>query len=63
MQVACGASVLAAVGGKDVQWLPSASTCFNTLKLYDTFPLSFCRLYDFRDCRLCTPHKYWTVTI
>ena len=33
MQVFCEASVLAAVGGKDVERLPSASTCYNMLKL------------------------------
>ncbi|KAK9815844.1 hypothetical protein WJX72_010650 [[Myrmecia] bisecta] len=32
-KVHCGASVFAAVAGKDVERLPSASTCFNTLKL------------------------------
>lgn len=33
MQVDCSASLLAAVGGKDVERLPSASTCSNMLKL------------------------------
>lgn len=33
MQVECGASFFAAVGGQDVDRLPSASTCHNTLKL------------------------------
>lgn len=32
-QVDCGASLLAAVGGKDVDRLPTASTCSNTLKV------------------------------
>ncbi len=32
LQVDCGASLLAAVGGKDVDRLPTASTCSNTLK-------------------------------
>ena len=32
-QVECEASVLAMLGGKDVDRLPSASTCFNLLKL------------------------------
>lgn len=32
-KVDCGASPLALLGGKDVDRLPSASTCFNTLKL------------------------------
>lgn len=32
-QVDCDASVLAAVGGRDVDRLPSASTCYNMLKL------------------------------
>ena len=32
-QVPCEASLLAAVGGKDVDRLPSASTCYNMLKL------------------------------
>lgn len=32
-KVDCGASVFARVGGADVARLPSASTCFNTLKL------------------------------
>ena len=32
-KVDCDASMLAYVGGKDVDRLPSASTCFNTLKL------------------------------
>ncbi|PRW44359.1 E3 ubiquitin- ligase UPL7 [Chlorella sorokiniana] len=32
-KVDCGASLLAAVGGKDVDRLPTASTCSNTLKL------------------------------
>jgi HECT-domain (ubiquitin-transferase) len=32
-KVDCGASVLARLGGPDVDRLPSASTCFNTLKL------------------------------
>lgn len=32
-KVDCGASPLALLGGKDVERLPSASTCFNTLKL------------------------------
>jgi hypothetical protein len=32
-QVDSPASVLAAVGGKDVERLPSASTCYNMLKL------------------------------
>jgi hypothetical protein len=31
--VDCGASLLAAVGGRDVDRLPSSSTCHNTLKL------------------------------
>ena len=33
LQVACTASPLASLGGKDVDRLPSAATCFNTLKL------------------------------
>lgn len=33
MQVHGNASPLAAFGGADVEWLPSASTCYNTLKL------------------------------
>lgn len=33
MQVPCEASMLAMVGGKDVDRLPSASTCYNMLKL------------------------------
>ena len=33
LQVDCGASMLAAVGGRDVERLPSASTCSNMLKL------------------------------
>ena len=33
LQVPCEASLLAAVGGKDVDRLPSASTCYNMLKL------------------------------
>ena len=33
LQVACPASVMANFGGKDVDRLPSAATCFNTLKL------------------------------
>jgi HECT-domain (ubiquitin-transferase) len=32
-RVDCDASVFAHVGGKDVARLPTASTCFNTLKL------------------------------
>lgn len=32
-QVPCSASPLAALGGKDVERLPSASTCYNMLKL------------------------------
>lgn len=32
-QVQCSASVFAAIGGQDVEWLPSASTCYNMLKL------------------------------
>jgi hypothetical protein len=32
-KVDCGASPLALLGGKDVERLPSASTCFNMLKL------------------------------
>jgi hypothetical protein len=32
-KVACSASLFAHVGGRDVQRLPTASTCFNTLKL------------------------------
>ena len=32
-QVPCEASLLAVVGGKDVDRLPSASTCYNMLKL------------------------------
>jgi hypothetical protein len=33
VQVDCGASPLALLGGADVQRLPTASTCANTLKL------------------------------
>ena len=33
LQVPCEASLLAVVGGKDVDRLPSASTCYNMLKL------------------------------
>lgn len=33
MQVDCAPSPLALLGGKDVERLPSASTCFHTLKL------------------------------
>lgn len=33
LQVACEKSAFASIGGKDVERLPSASTCFNTLKL------------------------------
>ena len=33
IQVPCEASLLAVVGGKDVDRLPSASTCYNMLKL------------------------------
>jgi ubiquitin-protein ligase E3 C len=33
LQVPCEASLLALVGGKDVDRLPSASTCYNMLKL------------------------------
>ena len=33
MQVDCGASPLAMFGGHDVDRLPSASTCSNTLRL------------------------------
>ena len=33
VQVDCGASLLAVLGGPDVARLPSASTCANTLKL------------------------------
>jgi hypothetical protein len=33
MQVDCSAGLLAVAGGQDVDRLPSASTCFNTLKL------------------------------
>lgn len=32
-KVACEASVWAVIGGQDVDRLPSASTCYNTLKL------------------------------
>lgn len=32
-RVDCGASLLVAMGGKDVDRLPTASTCTNTLKL------------------------------
>jgi len=32
-KVPCSAPLLAAVAGKDVDRLPSASTCYNTLKL------------------------------
>jgi hypothetical protein len=32
-KVDCGASPLALLGGKDVDRLPSASTCYNMLKL------------------------------
>ncbi len=32
-QVDCDAAPLAMLGGKDVDRLPSASTCYNTLKL------------------------------
>lgn len=32
-QVACESSMFAAIGGQDAERLPSASTCFNTLKL------------------------------
>ncbi|XP_021680792.2 E3 ubiquitin-protein ligase UPL7 isoform X2 [Hevea brasiliensis] len=32
-KVACDASLLATIGGQDVERLPSASTCYNTLKL------------------------------
>ena len=32
-QIDCDASPLAALGGRDVDRLPSASTCFNMLKL------------------------------
>ena len=32
-QVECEASLLASLGGKDVERLPSASTCYNMLKL------------------------------
>lgn len=32
-QVDCEASMLAVIGGKDVDRLPSASTCYNMLKL------------------------------
>ncbi|KAK9789956.1 hypothetical protein WJX73_003575 [Symbiochloris irregularis] len=32
-KVQCSASVFAAIGGQDVEWLPSASTCYNMLKL------------------------------
>lgn len=34
-QVACSASPLAILGGRDVDRLPTASTCTNTLKLPD----------------------------
>lgn len=33
LQVPCEASLLAMVGGRDVDRLPSASTCYNMLKL------------------------------
>lgn len=33
VQVDCDASLLAALGGRDVDRLPSASTCYNMLKL------------------------------
>jgi len=32
-QVDCEASLFAVIGAKDVDRLPSASTCYNTLKL------------------------------
>ena len=35
MQVACPASPFAALGGSDVDRLPTASTCYNMLKLPD----------------------------
>ena len=35
LQVPCFASPLVALGGKDVERLPSASTCYNMLKLPD----------------------------
>lgn len=33
MQVACDVPVWATIGGQDVERLPSASTCYNTLKV------------------------------
>jgi hypothetical protein len=33
MQVSCDASPFAAIGGADVDRLPTASTCYNMLKL------------------------------
>ncbi|XP_024365783.1 E3 ubiquitin-protein ligase UPL7 isoform X2 [Physcomitrium patens] len=32
-RVTCESSMWAAIGGQDVDWLPSASTCYNTLRL------------------------------
>lgn len=33
LQVSCDTSLWAAIGGQDVDRLPSASTCYNTLKV------------------------------
>ena len=48
LQVPCPASVMANFGGKDVDRLPSAATCFNTLKLPNyrrTDTMKRCLLY------------------
>lgn len=40
-QVACDVPIWATIGGQDVDRLPSASTCYNTLKVFNTITLSF----------------------
>lgn len=42
LKVSCDTSLWAAIGGQDVERLPSASTCYNTLKV--EFQLSCCLL-------------------
>jgi hypothetical protein len=53
-KVDCGPAPLAFVGGKDVDRLPSASTCYNMLKLPNYKRASTMKqklLYAIRDCK------------
>lgn len=42
LQVSCDTSLWATIGGQDVERLPSASTCYNTLKVEFQYFQYFC---------------------